>query len=149
MTNFAPNEPNPDGAGSQIDLIGAKKKRQHRRLISGAERCYVRCGGRGGEAGAAPRARTVDLEEAREAAGGEVPVEAAVGGEVEQAAALPLPPRAAVHRRRAGDRALSPRARTRRNPSADGGRNGREEIGGNGRAWAGGAAGPAAGARSL
>lgn len=47
------------------------------------------------------RARTVDLEEAGEAAGGEVAVEAAVGGEVEEAAVLllPVPPRA-VHRRR-------------------------------------------------
>jgi len=52
--------------------------------------------------------RTVELEEAREAAGGEVPVEAAVGGEVEQAAALALPPRRVFHRRRARDTGAEP-----------------------------------------
>lgn len=46
--------------------------------------------------------RTVELEEAGEAAGGEVAAESGLDGEVEQAALLPLPlprpPRALVHR---------------------------------------------------
>jgi len=96
-----------------------------------------------------PWVRTVELEEAREAAGSEVSVEAAVGGEVEQAAALPLPPRAVVHRRRrrAGDRRAGPSLSARghgrggtlapaggRREGERDGREGGEEIGGNGRA---------------